>query len=206
MHFGSVRFSLCASLIRCVRFSLCSWRPLRLAPSAPPRVSHRACLSIRAIRLATQPPVSRTTPLMSAARRAAHDTTEDDQASPRTVTGDAGVAEGGYLSASRLLRSVGRLVGLGSPQGVPDATNPSRLHTTLGTVSAAADERTDPSGGEMSAHLTGSVQAPLAPAYDEQAEARRAAEHLARSVNDALAKHEVAEPSVNDAIFNLQTG
>ena len=69
---------------------------------------------------------------MSAARSDTDDTTDYDQASPRTVTGDAGTAEGGSLSASRLLRSVGRIVGLGSPQGVPGATNPSRQHTNLG--------------------------------------------------------------------------
>ena len=68
---------------------------------------------------------------MSATRSDTDDTTDYDQASPRTVAGDAGTAEGGSLSASRLLRSVGRIVGLGSPQGVPSATNLSRHHTGL---------------------------------------------------------------------------
>ena len=139
---------------------------------------------------------------MSATRSDTDDTTDYDQASPRTVTGDAGTAEGGSLSASRLLRSVGRIVGLGSPQGVPSATNPSRHHTTLGTAPATAAEQTDPSGGVSV--QTASVQVPPSADRDEQAEARHAVEYLARSVNDALAKHEVAEPSVNDAIFNMQ--
>jgi hypothetical protein len=39
---------------------------------------------------------------------------------------------------------------------------------------------------------------------DEEAQARRAAVHLARAINDALAKHEVAEPLVNDTIFNMR--
>ena len=138
---------------------------------------------------------------MSSERRDTDDTTDHDQASPRTMPGDAGTAEGGSLSVSRLLRSVGRFVGLGSPQGGPDATNPPRLHTTLGTVSASAGNRTDSSGGES---LTGNVPLPPEPAHDEEAQARRAAELLARAVHDALAKHEVAEASVNDAIFNMQ--
>ena len=129
---------------------------------------------------------------MSATRSDTDDTTDYDQASPRTVTGDAGTAEGGSLSASRLLRSVGRIVGLGSPQGVPSATNPSRHHTTLGTAPATAAEQTDPSGGVSV--QTAPVQVPPSADRDEQAEARHAVEYLARSVNDALAKHEVAEP------------
>ena len=66
---------------------------------------------------------------MSTERRDTDDTTDHDHVSPRTTTQDAGTAEGGSLSASRLLRSVGRFVGLGSPQGGSDATNPPRLHT-----------------------------------------------------------------------------
>ena len=39
---------------------------------------------------------------MSSERRDTDDTTDYDQASPRTMTMDAGAAEGGSLSASRL--------------------------------------------------------------------------------------------------------
>ena len=46
------------------------------------------------------------------------------QATPRTTVQDAGNIEGGSLSATRLLRSLGKFVGLGSAAPDPGASNP----------------------------------------------------------------------------------
>ena len=54
------------------------------------------------------------------------DRLEAVQATPRTTVQDAGNIEGGSLSATRLLRSLGKFVGLGSAAPDPGASNPPR--------------------------------------------------------------------------------
>ena len=55
------------------------------------------------------------------------DRPEPGQATPRTTAQDAGGNEGGSLSAARLLRSLGKFVGLGSDVPSPVPSDPARL-------------------------------------------------------------------------------
>ena len=58
------------------------------------------------------------------------DRPEPGQATPRTTVQDAGGNEGGSLSAARLLRSLGKFVGLGSDVPSPVPSDPARLDIT----------------------------------------------------------------------------
>ena len=59
------------------------------------------------------------------------DRPEQGQATPRTTAQDAGGKEGGSLSATRLLRSLGKFVGLGADVPSPEPSNPARLDRSI---------------------------------------------------------------------------
>ena len=129
------------------------------------------------------------------------DRPEPGQATPRTTAQDAGGNEGGSLSATRLLRSLGKFVGLGSDVPSPVPSDPARLDTTLGTASAPAAGSTDSSSGSNQVGVV--PVAPPAPPVEDPADvaaAREATEFLARAVTDSLAKHQVASRDVNDTM------
>ena len=58
----------------------------------------------------------------------ADDSLEGPQAQTRDEPADAGHVQGGSLPVSRLVDTVGRFVGLGSPRGDSTTNNPSNLH------------------------------------------------------------------------------
>ena len=138
-------------------------------------------------------------------RQAPHppDTTDDrpegPQASPRDESADAGHEQGGSLSVSRLVGTVGRFVGLGSPRGDSTTNNPSDLHTTLGTGSAPAVTSTD------SQHGTSPAVAPRV--KDEHDDHLRAAADEAREfsriLHDSVTRQLAAPRDYNDAFFRM---
>lgn len=129
----------------------------------------------------------------------ADDRLEGTQAQPAVESADAGHEQGGSLSVSRLVDTVGRFVGLGSPRGDSTTNNPSDLHTTLGTGPAPAVTSTDSSHGILP---TGAPRV-----KDERDDHLRAAadeaREFARVLHDSIARQLAAPRDYNDAIFRM---